>query len=624
VDGDERHAVDAAWKAVGVDGTDAVPAAPQAPALLWIAFDDLDLEIGKPMSLQLHAVDPQRQAVTFAVNELPAGLSMTTDGLITGTPTTAGDVRSTFTVTDTGGNATTDNETWWVAKPPSWDQDVAVHLDVPESITIGTPGNITVRAESPNPTRMVVKLYLGGQLKASAISSPGWLVTRQTDSQVDLRMDPAQPMSAAPAPVVVTVVPAGSAGTAYLDVRADLDEGLGDDPDWVNNFLFESIRLLAPPLSSPCAARLRRAAPRANPSVGILRCREPQRPRYSDTRKARDRMDRPRVVVFTLGGTIAMSRSGPGGVTPSLTAAELVASVPGLDELAVTVEYHDVRQLPSASLSFGDLLALAEALDAAVEDGVTGAVVTQGTDTIEETSYLLDLLYRGDAPLVVTGAMRNPTMAGADGPANLLAAIRTAASPIARGLGCLVVFADEVHAARHVRKAHSTSVTAFSSPNAGPIGSVVEGGLRFTSRPERTRHVERPSGDRVPRIALLTAALGDDGEVLRAAAERADGVVVAGFGAGHVASAVVGVLAELVGRVPVVIASRAGAGPVLSSTYGFAGSESDLLARGLISAGSLDPLKSRILLHLLVAGGAGRDEIETAFAAAGGRPPAGD
>jgi hypothetical protein len=193
----------------------------------------------------------------------------------------------------------------------------------------------------------------------------------------------------------------------------------------------------------------------------------------------------PLVAVVTLGGTIAMTRNTAeaGGVVPALSGEQLIKAVPELDDGTVAIEVHGFRQLPGASLTFEDLIELAAFIKQLEEQGAAGVVVTQGTDTIEETSYLLDLLHDGDAPVVVTGAMRNPTIAGADGPANLLAAVRVAASAVARGLGCLVVLNDEIHAARHVRKSHSTSTAAFTSPNAGPLARMVEGVPRVLVAP---------------------------------------------------------------------------------------------------------------------------------------------
>ncbi len=316
--------------------------------------------------------------------------------------------------------------------------------------------------------------------------------------------------------------------------------------------------------------------------------------------------------MLTLGGTIAMTRSSAGmsGVRPRLTGADLVAAVPALEPVA-EIQVEDFRQLPGASLTYDDIGSLARRLNEAAAEGVAGMVVTQGTDTLEETAFVLDLYYEGRAPVVLTGAMRHPESAGADGPANLLAAVRTAVCPAARDLGALVVMADEIHAARHIRKADSISPNAFASPGAGPIGRVVEGTPRFHFSLRRFPAV--PSARTwSARVEVIAAALGSDGSLLAGLEQRLDGVVVAAFGAGHVPASWVKPLEELAGRIPVVLTSRTG-GPVLSATYGFEGSESDLLSRGLVSGGMLDPYKARLLLLARLNSGADRAAVVAGF-----------
>ncbi|MEI4487396.1 asparaginase [Frigidibacter sp. MR17.14] len=325
--------------------------------------------------------------------------------------------------------------------------------------------------------------------------------------------------------------------------------------------------------------------------------------------------ERAKVLVIGLGGTIAMAPGAAPGVVPKLSAEALVAAVPGLSAVA-EVEAMSWRLLPSAHLTLDDIEALA-GLIAERGPGLTGVVVTQGTDTIEETAFVLDRLLAPGLPVVVTGAMRNPSMAGAEGPANLLAAVTVAASPAARGMGVLVVMNDEIHAARFVQKRHTTSTAAFVSPSLGPVGWLNEGRAVLPLRPDRSAlPLPAAAVDPAPKVALLTIGMGDRGELIRAALDAGfDGLVLAGVGGGHAAPDAVAALADAVARVPVILTSRSGGGAVLTSTYGYPGSEIDLIGRGLVPAGLLDPVKARLLLLLLLRRGADRGQIAAAFAA---------
>ncbi len=321
------------------------------------------------------------------------------------------------------------------------------------------------------------------------------------------------------------------------------------------------------------------------------------------------------IAVLGVGGTIAMTGEGGAGVLPRLDAEALVAAVPALAEFA-TLRTHTISAAPSPHMDLRSVVAIAGAVSEAIDTGADGVVITQGTDTIEESAFALDLLLRPVVPVVITGAMRNPALPGADGPANLLGAVRVAADADARGLGVVVFMDDHVHAARHVRKVHTSSAAAFQS--CPLLGQVTESRLALFARPPPLPHAGFEPGGTPASVALLAATLGDDGRLLDAVAGAGyAGAVIAGMGGGHVHPAMVPRLATLAARMPVVMASRTG-GATLKQTYAYEGGEIDLAGRGLIFAGWLPPLKARIALALLLGAGAGSDTVRAFFAGFGG------
>ena len=276
----------------------------------------------------------------------------------------------------------------------------------------------------------------------------------------------------------------------------------------------------------------------------------------------------------------------------------------------------DLAKVSSARITFDLLLEVLALARRAVDEGASGVVVVQGTDTLEETAYVLDLLWDRPEPLVLTGAMRTPTMPGADGPANLAAAVTAAATPACRDLGALVVLDDVVHAARRVSKRHSSATGAFVSAEPGPLGHAPRGrGRRAGSGPAAAGRCRRPRSVAV-HVDLLTAVLGDDPRRYRAAASIADGLVVAGLGAGHVTPEVADVLAEAAGPDPGRARDphrrRFGAPAHLRRTR----ARRRTCSRAVWStAATSQPLQARLLLTLLLAGGCPRADLAAAVAA---------
>ena len=304
----------------------------------------------------------------------------------------------------------------------------------------------------------------------------------------------------------------------------------------------------------------------------------------------------PTVVVFSTGGTIA-STSAAGGATPSKRGAELVKAVPELERYA-GIGVEEVAQIPSYDMGFETMTELAAAVRRVAVDGADGVVVTHGTDTIEESAYFLDLVLDGEIPVAFTGAQRRPDEVSPDGPANLLAAVRTVTHERFDD-GVYVVTNDEIHAARDVTKTHTSALETFDSPSTAPVATVTRSEIRIVREP-RSYSATFDVGEVTSDIAIVPSGAG----VGRRPVERAleggvDGLVVDGTGLGNTTSALGDAIADAVANdTPVVVTSRCQAGTT-APVYGGDGGGSTLRSHGAIHGGDLPAHKARIKLAVV-------------------------
>ena len=299
--------------------------------------------------------------------------------------------------------------------------------------------------------------------------------------------------------------------------------------------------------------------------------------------------------ICALGGTIAMAPSSDGeGVHPTLTSDDLLAAVPKLQGYA-RFTTHTLAKSGSANLTFEHAARIVDYGEKAESDGADAIVVTQGTDTLEEMSFIISLVWSGSIPIIFTAAMRHPASEGADGPSNLLAAVQ-AACQLHKGV--YVVMNNELHDPSYVQKCHTTALSAFSSEH-GPIGAVVDGGVRLSHALSVLPFLDKAQLKSPHRVTILSPALDDTPWQLEAALDQKfDAMVVASFGGGHVSELWADALRPVAAKIPIILASRVGRGQILNATYGYKGAEIDLMNAGLISAGRLDARKARLFLAL--------------------------
>lgn len=306
-----------------------------------------------------------------------------------------------------------------------------------------------------------------------------------------------------------------------------------------------------------------------------------------------------KVVIITTGGTIAMQHdSVTGAAVPAVSGADLVRAIPGLGSVC-DLEVREFDNLPSPAITPDHMFRLAAMVRQYLAmDDVSGVVITHGTDSLEESAYFLDLSLEGHKPVCFTAAMRSGDELSPDGPRNILAAVRVAASRSARNMGSLVVMNEQIHAAREVTKTHAANVATFQSPWWGPLG-VVDGDRVIFRRAQLGRQTFLPHS-LCKKVDLIKLVTGSDAAYLDFAVSRGvDGIVVESFGRGNVPPYVIpGIARALEKGIIVVNATRTG-GRVLDE-YGYEGGMLQQHKMGVIMAGELSAAKARLKLMLIL------------------------
>ncbi|HYU77633.1 MAG TPA: asparaginase [Vicinamibacterales bacterium] len=331
--------------------------------------------------------------------------------------------------------------------------------------------------------------------------------------------------------------------------------------------------------------------------------------------------DLPTVWVLATGGTISGKGASPTSLTEykagALLGEELIGSMPEIKQVA-NVKVEQIVNVGSPNIMLAHWLTLAARINAifASDPGAAGVVITHGTNTLEETAYFLNLTVKDDRPVVLVGAQRPATAMSADGPLNLLNAIRTASAPEARGKGVLIVMNDEINAARDVTKTNTYRVEAFRTPELGFLGYVDADKVSFYRAPTK-RHTSRSefavsASTQLPKVEIVYSYVEPSTAMLRSLfAEHVQGIVFAGTGAGGISGVERAALKQLLSTggetMPVLVrSSRVGNGRVLSSR------EDDEM--GMIPADTLNPQKARILLMLALTKTRDLKEIKRMFA----------
>lgn len=305
-----------------------------------------------------------------------------------------------------------------------------------------------------------------------------------------------------------------------------------------------------------------------------------------------------KVAVVFNGGTISMKIDEKiNAAVPGLSGNEIMSKVKGIEGVA-EIETHTFSNMPSPYMTPGKMLELSKYIkDLLKREDITGVVVTHGTDTLEETAYFLDLTINSEKPIVITGAMRNGSELGYDGPSNLASSICTASSDYAKNRGVLVCMNDELNSASEVTKTNAMSLNAFRTPIFGPIGIVDDEKVIFYRDSVERQYLD--INDINCNVQLIKCTAGMDSSILDFCIDNnVDGLVLEGFGRGNIPPYMVDSIKRALNKnIPIVLVSRCYEGRVCDS-YGYHGGGKELRDLGVIFGDMLPGQKARIKLMI--------------------------
>ncbi|WP_425802197.1 asparaginase [Desulfitobacterium sp. Sab5] len=323
-----------------------------------------------------------------------------------------------------------------------------------------------------------------------------------------------------------------------------------------------------------------------------------------------------KVLLVATGGTIAMHKDRNGKVVPAVSGYDLLESLPSLSQ-STEWEVIDFSNVASCNMSPVKMKELAQIVNHSFQDPtLSGVIITHGTDTLEETAYFLDLTIYDERPIILTASQRDASERDSDGPRNLRNAMLIAKNPQAVGRGVVIALNEKIHAARDVRKLHTSHVDAFNSGESGALGGIDNEEVTWHRKPEPSVKLGIP--ERLAKIAICKVFTGMSPRLLECFVdEKTEGIVIEAFGRGNLPPELVPTICQLIARkIPVVVTSRCLFGRT-APNYGYPGGGADLETAGVWFASDLSTEKVRLLMSIAIGKGLELKNIKEILARGG-------